>query len=387
MRLSEITNAVEPSLTRQLFNMAKQYNDVIDLTLGDPDIIPNEKIRKAASEAIVNGQTRYSANAGLIEVRNEVAALFSKEYGINVQGNENVIMTVGGMEGLYLAIASIVNPGDEIIIHAPYYVNYVQMIKMCGGVPVIIETSEENKFAFSIQDVVNAISEKTVAIVLNTPSNPTGQLLSSELLDDIARLAIEKDLYVISDEVYRTLIFEGKHDSVITREGMIERTIVVDSFSKRFAMTGYRIGYSVGPTEWIESMVKMQENVAACAPLPSQYAAIAAIKECSEDTSLCEIFKERTQIFASQINENEDGYIHCLPPVATFYLFINIEKTGLNSLDFAYKLLEEEHIAVAPGISYGKAYDKYVRVACTLDKEILSKAAVKINRFVKGITK
>ena len=379
MRLSKTATMIEPSLTRQLYDLAAQYDDVIDLTLGDPDIKPDVVIREAAADAVMEGKTRYSANAGLMAVRKAVADTFEEEYGIKVAPESNVVMTVGGMEALYLALSAIIDPGDEVIVHAPYYVNYVQMIQMCGGVPVIIETREESNFSFTPEDVNERMSSKTVAMILNTPSNPTGQMLSGELLNGLAELFCEKDILVISDEVYRGLVFEGKHESIVTRPGMQERTLVIDSMSKRFAMTGYRIGYAIGNTEWISAMIKMQENVAACAPLASQYAALTALGECRRDDTLCETFKERVRAMEAELNRS--NLLHCVPQVATFYLFVNIRKTGMTSLDFAYKLLEKEHVAVAPGVVYGKAYDSYIRIACTLEKKRLLEAAQKIIRF------
>lgn len=383
MKISKTARVIDPSLTRQLFTMARQYDDVIDLTLGDPDIKPAEVIRNAASEAVMAGKTRYSVNAGLIELREEISKDIKEDYNLSVDPTSQIVMTVGGMEALYLGLAAIIDPGDEVILHAPYYMNYVQMVRMFGGVPVLIETTEETGFSFNAEDVKKVITDKTVAMIINTPSNPTGQMIGGKLLDEIAEIAVEKDILVISDEVYRALVFEGKHESIATRPGMMERTLIVDSLSKRFSMTGYRLGYAVGPEEWIVNMVKMQENVAACAPLPSQHAGITALKECKDNTEVQEVFYERCRVTAESINAS--GKIHCIPPVATFYLFVNIEKTGLKSLDFAYKLLEQEHVAVAPGISYGEKYDTYIRIACTLDKDILLEATKKINRFVESL--
>lgn len=383
MKLSEKATIIEPSLTRQLFDMASQYDDAINLTLGDPDVKPNVVIREVAADAIMEGKTRYSANAGLIAVRKAVADSFEEEYGIKIAPETDVIMTVGGMEALYLSLSAIINPGDEVIVHAPYYVNYVQMIQMCGGVPVLIETKEENGFSFTLKEVDDKISSKTVAMILNTPCNPTGQMIDAELLDELAELFCEKNILVISDEVYRSLVFEGKHESIVTRPGMRERTLVIDSMSKRFAMTGYRIGYAIGNPEWISAMVKMQENVAACAPLSSQYAALAALKECRGEDTLREIFKERVRAMETALNRS--NVLHCVPQVATFYIFINVQKTGMTSLEFAYKLLEKEHVAVAPGVVYGKAYDSYIRIACTLEKELLLEAAQRIIRFADSV--
>lgn len=381
MKISRMANVIEPSLTRKLFNMAKQYDDVIDLTLGDPDVQPNEQIKKAACKAIMDGKTRYSANAGLPELRKAIAGCIGKEYKTPIDYEKNIIVTVGGMEALFLTFATILDPGDEVIIQAPYYVNYVQMVKMCGGVPVVISTTEDNSFQLSIDDVKKSITDKTVAIVINSPSNPSGMVMDSNTLDQLAEVAKENDLLVVSDEVYRTLLFdEQKNDSIILREGMVERTILIDSISKRFAMTGYRVGFAVGPEEIIAAMVKMQENVCACAPLPSQYAAIEAYTNCLEQKYVLDTFEKRRNVLVEGIN-NIKG-LHCNKPAGTFYLFVNISSTGLDCIDFAYKLLEEQKVAVVPAVTYGEAYKDYIRIAFTLEEEKLMKAVDRIRKFV-----
>ena len=384
MKVSKRAQAIEPSLSRQLFNMAKSYHDVIDLTLGDPDIVPSVKIREAACEAVMGGRTKYSANAGLPTLRDVIANNFSEEYHMQIDPTKEIIMTVGGMEALYLSFACFLDEGDEVIILAPYYVNYKQMVQMCGAKPVIINTTEESGFGVSVEQLEAAITERTVAIVVNTPGNPTGAVLSSEVLGGIAKIAQKHDLTVVSDEVYRTLIFDGrKHESIVNLPNMRERTIVIDSVSKRFAMTGYRLGYAIGPEEIITNMVKMQENVAACAPLPAQYAAIAAFEQCVNDTSICEEFQKRRDYIYESINAING--LSCRKPDATFYLFVNIGATGMNCLDFAYKLLEEEHVAVVPGITYGEAYTDFIRVAFTLTVDRLKDAVERIERFMNRL--
>lgn len=382
MKYSKCADIVEPSLTRQLFNMAKQYDDVIDLTLGDPDIQPNYIIKKAACDAIMAGKTRYSANAGLIELRKKINSCLHSEYNIVMSPLDNIIVTVGGMEALYLTFLSIIDKGDEVIIQAPYYINYVQMIRMCGGKPIIVNTSEDNNFEITGAEIRKKISDKTVAIVVNSPNNPTGSIVGQKNMDDIAKIACEYDLYVISDEVYKTILYDSrKHDSIITRPGMLDRTILVDSISKRFSMTGYRIGYAAGPKKVIENMVKLQENVCACAPLPSQYAAIAAYQYLKDDKTICNIFEERRNFFANAINKI-DG-LHCVIPDGTFYLFVNISRTGKNCLDFAYDLLKQKHVAVVPAIAYGETYTNYVRIAFTLEMSKLKEAVERISDFMK----
>ncbi len=384
MKISKKASQVETSLTRQFFNIAKNYDDVIDLTLGDPDVSPNEQIKKAACEAIMQGNTHYSANAGLMSLRSVLAKHVQKEYSVCVNPEAEIMVSVGGMGALYLSLSCIVDEGDEVVVLAPYYVNYIQMIKMAGGTPVVVNTTEQNDFAPTKEQIQNAITDKTVAIMLNSPCNPTGEMLSDEILDDIAQIAIENDLAVISDEVYSYLIYDDKkHSSIFTRKGMRERTILIDSLSKRFSMTGYRIGYAVAPEEIIDTMTKLQENVAACTPLPSQYAGITAYENCVDDKSMLKIFEDRRNYIADAINSIEG--LSCKKPDSTFYLFVNIEKSGLSSFEFAKKLLVEQHVAVAPGITYGENYDGFIRIAFTLEKEELSKAVSRIDDFMKNI--
>ncbi len=385
MKISNTANAVEPSLTRKLFNMAKEYNDVIDLTLGDPDVPPSEKIRLAACEAIMQGKTRYSANAGLPELREKIVENFENEYKLQIDPS-NVIVTVGGMEALFLSLTCMINPGDEVIILAPYYVNYKQMVSMCSGVPVIVNTKEENGFAVSTEMLEKVITDKTVAIIINTPCNPTGAVLGKESLEAIATLAKKYDFAVISDEVYRCLIYDdAKHQSIVKLPDMLERTVVIDSFSKRFAMTGYRVGYAIAPADFTAAMIKLQENVAACAALPSQYAGIAAFEQCVDDTFIKDEFQKRRDYLYTAIN-NIKG-LSCIKPAATFYLFVNIKETGLDALTFAYKLLENQHVAVVPGIAYGDEYKDYVRIAYTMEIDVLKKAISRIEKFVSDLDK
>lgn len=384
MKASQAVKSITPSLTRELFNLAHNYEDVIDLTLGDPDIQPDSRIKEAACLSIQEGKTRYSANAGLIEFRNVLANQFEKDYGLKVLADENIIVTVGGMEALYLSLCCLIDKGDEVIIPAPYYVNYVQMVRCCGGIPVIINTKEEDGFAVTVEQIEKAITSKTTAIILNSPCNPTGRVLSAETLQKVAAIAEHYDLAVISDEVYKTLVFDGtQYKSIVTFPGMLERTIVIDSLSKRFAMTGYRVGYAVGPHDMIANMTKLQENVAACTALPSQYAGITAYHECAADSQIAEIFKKRCQSMSCAINAIEK--LSCPEPVATFYLFVNIQKTKMDSITFARRLLEQQHVAVAPGIAYGDNYDGYIRIACTLTEEKLLEACDRIRKFVGSI--
>lgn len=385
VKTSNIANGIQTSFTRQLFNLAKQYGDVIDFTLGDPDVQPHLAIKDAACAAIQQGKTRYSQNAGLLELRQTIHDYYIRKEGLSYNPENEIQVSVGAMEGLYLALLAFLNPGDEVIIPAPYYVNYTQMVAMCHAVPVIVDNPEVKDLHYRLEDIAAAITPKTRAIMINTPSNPTGVILSQDLLHGIADLAIEHDLVVISDEVYKCLVYNHTEwKSIASFEGMRERTLIINSLSKEFCMTGYRIGYVLGPSEVITAMTKLQENVAACAPLPSQYAAIEALGS-KEDYSkdMVAIFTERKNCIVEGIQSIEG--LSCLPPDATFYLMVDISKTEMNSVDFAMELLKAVHVAVVPGITYGKCCDNYIRIAFTREIHYIQEGVKRIKSFMKSL--
>ena len=380
--LSTMAEGIKPSLTRTLFNMAKAYDDVIDFTLGDPDVPTHQKIKDAGCKAIQDSKTRYSQNAGLLQLREVISDYYIRKEGFEYDPISEIMVTVGAMEGLYLALLSITNPGDEYIIPAPYYVNYGQMVHMCGGVPVIVDKPAEEPLTFRIEDIESAITPKTKAIIINTPSNPSGKIIPWNKIEKLAELAKKHDLYVISDEVYKCLIYgENEFKSIVSIEGMRERTILTNSLSKEFCMTGWRIGYVLANKEIVANMTKLQENVCACAPLPSQYAAIEALSS-KEDYSanMKSIFSERRDALVSGINSIKG--LSCTPPDATFYLMVDISKTGLKSFDFACKLLESVHVAVVPGVTYGQSCDNYVRIAFTKNVDVIKQGVERIATFM-----
>lgn len=384
---STISNNIQTSFTRQLFNMAKEYDDVIDFTLGDPDVQTHAAIKAAACRAIEQGKTRYSQNAGLLELRQTIAKYYNRKEQLLYRPEDEIMVTVGAMEGLYLCLLAMLNPDDEVIIPAPYYVNYTQMVAMCHAKPVIVDNPEVTDLTYRLEDIERAITPRTRAIMINTPSNPTGRVLSQEMLAGIAEIAKKHDLVVIADEVYKCLIYDKQPwRSIAHIEGMRERTILVNSLSKEFCMTGYRIGYVLGPSEIITAMTKLQENVAACAPLPSQYAAIEALGS-TEDYSkdMVRIFTERKECIVEGISAI-DG-LTCREPDATFYLMVDISSTGMSSVDFAIALLKAQHVAVVPGITYGKCCDHYVRIAFTRELDYIREGVKRIDAFMKGLKK
>lgn len=386
IQVSKVSTLVKPSLTRKLFNLAKQYDDVIDFTLGDPDVQPHQAIKDAACCAIQEGKTRYSQNAGLIQLRETISSYYTRTEGFDYNPQNEIIVTVGAMEGLYLSLLSLLNPGDEVIIPAPYYVNYVQMVSLCHATPVVIDNPEADELSFNIEDVESAITPKTRAIIINTPANPSAKLIPQSKIIALAEIAIKHDLVVISDEVYKCLIYgEEPFKSIVSIEGMRERTILVNSLSKEFCMTGYRIGYVLAPEEVIATMTKLQENVAACAPLPSQYAAIEALSGKEDYSShMVDVFRKRRDILVKGIRSIP--LLRCNEPEATFYLMVDISQTGMKSEEFALELLKAEHVAVVPGIAYGNSCDNYVRIAFTIDEEKITAGIVRIKRFIKSLS-
>ena len=380
MKLTQRVLGMAPSLPRKLFDMAKEIDgDVIDLTLGDPDVPPPANVRAAACAAIEACQTRYSQNAGLHEAREAVAAFQRAKYGRDVAA-EDLILTVGAMGSIFQQLFSLVEPGDEVIVPAPYWVNYVEVAKLCGAVPVVVSAREENGFSVTAEQVAAAITPRTRAIVVNSPNNPTGRVLREDAVRGIAALAVKHDLFVISDEVYRSLVYDGiPYLSIFDLPEMRGRCSVIDAVSKQFSMTGYRLGYTIGPRPLVETMTRLQENVNACAPLPSQYAAIAAYGPETDASYLFREYAARRQIVV-------DG-IRGIPGLslggvdAAFYAFVNISATGMDSQSFAYGLLKEQRVAVVPGLAYGDAYDNFIRIAFTVSGERLREALGRLRAF------
>jgi len=385
IRPSIVSEHVKPSLTRRLFNMAKEFDDVIDFTLGDPDVQPHQAIKDAGCTAIQAGNTRYSQNAGLLPLRQTISKYYERKEGLKYKADGEVIVTVGAMEGLYLSLLSLLNPGDEVIIPAPYYVNYVQMVHLCHGIPVVVDNPDAEELSFNIEDVEAAINLKTKAIIINTPANPSAKLIPWNKIEALAEMAKKYDLVVISDEVYKCLIYgTAPFQSIVTIDGMRERTILVNSLSKEFCMTGWRIGYVLAPEIVISTMTKLQENVCACAPLPSQYAAIEALSGKGDYSShMVETFRKRRDLLVKGIREIPG--LSCNAPEATFYLMVNISQTGMNSEEFAIALLKTVHVALVPGIAYGQSCDKYVRIAFTLDEEKITEGIRRIRKFMESL--
>ena len=383
--ISNIANSIAPSMIRSLFNKAKTMEDVVDFTLGDPDVQPAQAIKDAACAAIQQGKTRYSQNAGLLELRKTISDYYVRSEGFHYDPATEIMVSVGAMEGLYLAFLSILDEGDEVIIPAPYYVNYYQMVQMCHAVPVVVDKPADEPLSFNVEDIEKAITDRTKVIIINTPSNPSGKLIPQRKIQGIAALAKKYDLTVIADEVYKKLIYgDTPFKSIVAIDGMRERTVLINSLSKEFCMTGYRLGYVLAPAELIAAMTKLQENVAACAPLPSQYAGIEALSGRDDySKNMVDVFTERRDLLYEGLKDLPR--IKCQLPQATFYMMVDVSETGMDSIEFAYTLLEKAHVAVVPGIAYGECCKNFIRIAFTIDKERILEGTRRIAEFVRSL--
>lgn len=382
MKISENTKIIKPSEIRKMFNKAQQYDRVVSFTLGEPDFTASENVVKAGYDAIKKGYSKYTANAGIIELRQAVSDKLSANNKILYSPQTEVTITVGAMDALYLTLKVLLNPGDEVIVSAPCWTNYLQQIKMCDGVPVLVPVTEENDFMYDIYTLKDSITDKTKAIIINSPCNPTGGMLDLKTLEGIAKLAKKHDLMIISDEVYQHIVFDGnKHISISTIEGMKEHTVIIDSWSKAYAMTGWRVGYAAGPEWLVSNITKLQENVVACAATPCQYAALEALRGPQDYVDyMVSQYKERRDIIVEKLNEIPG--ISCKKPKGTFYVFANIKGTGMSSDDFAIKLLEEKQVVIVPGTAFGDSGEGYVRISFATSKEEIVKGMELIKEFV-----
>lgn len=381
MQISEISRVVGPTLSRQLFMLAKQYDDVVDFTLGDPDLPTPKAICEAANEAAMQGKTHYAPNGGIPELRQAIAYRTYKETGIDYTA-ENVTVTVGATEAFYLALKSILNEGDEVIILAPYWVQYENICKLHKAKPVIVDHFTDG-FNVDANAIKAAVTERTKAIIFNSPNNPSGCIYDTTLLKSIANVAIEHDLYVLADEVYKALIYQNLYTS-IAKFCPRKNLILFNSFSKQFAMTGWRVGYVVAEEELTKTIIKMQQNVAVCVTTLSQFAALEALRNEAKYT------KEINDEFEKRRNILTDEFASCtkikyIPPMGTFYAFLDISAIGMSSKDFCISLLEKKHVATIPGTAFGKSFDNYVRLAFTLKEDRLKEGICKIKHYINSL--
>lgn len=350
----------------------------MDFTLGDPDIPTPLPICEAAIIAAKAGHTRYAPNAGLPALREVIAKQVSKESGITYDAS-NVAVTVGATEAVYLSFMACINPGDEVIILAPYWVQYENIVKLLGGKPVIIDTFKEC-FEPDLDVVFKAITDKTKVIVINSPNNPSGFIYKDSFLKVLAEMASANHILLFDDEAYRLLVYEDLFPS-ITNYCRKEDVVIINSFSKQFAMTGWRVGYVVGEEDFIKEVVEFQQNIAVCVATPNQYAAIEAITNTDKyAVGIKDVFTKRRDTLVRELNKIDK--ISYQAPQGTFYAFIDISKTGLNSKFFCFDLLEKQHVAVIPGVAFGDAFDNYIRLAFTLNEDRIIEGVRRLGKYL-----
>lgn len=381
MKYAAMAERIPASPIRDMMVRSAAMEDVISFGVGEPDFASPRAVVEAAKQSLDAGETKYAPGAGLTELRQAYADYLTGQIGVPYR-KEQVVVTVGGMASLFLGLMCLVDPGDEVLVSAPYFSNYHQMISMCHGVTVPVDVYEEDEFVLTPQGIREALTDKTKVLVLNSPCNPTGGVISGEDLKQIAALAIERDLFVVSDEVYSHILFDGEpYHSIASLPGMAERTLIVDSCSKTFAMTGFRVGFGAGPEHLITLMTKLTEGVYSAGVTFSQRAAIEAFRS---GFSYCEEMVAEYQRRRDYIYEhlNQIPGLHCIKPKGAFYVFVNISGTGLTAVEFADRLLDEAHVAVVPGNHFGSGTGgNYVRISYATSMENIREGVDRMARF------
>ena len=381
--LSRVSKVVTQSPIRQMFNKAIGMTDVVSFTVGEPDFDTPRHVVDAAVKALYAGEHHYTPNAGILPLRKAISKVTAESHGISYDPESQVIVTAGGMEALMLTMLTILDPEDELILGDPCWTNYSRQVLICGGKPVFVEVGEERNFHFDPEALEAAITPKTKAFIVNSPSNPTGGIADRALLEKLADIAIRHDLYVISDEVYSALTYgDNEVFSIASLPGMAERTIVINSFSKTYAMTGWRVGYAMGPAHIIANMVKLQENVAACVNSAAQYGALEALEGSQEPLhEMQAAYRRRREIIVEGFSKIKG--LKCFAPQGAFYALVNVSATGMKAVDFATDLLETERVIVVPGHAFGEKSDCYVRLSFATSEETIREGLKRIARYME----
>ncbi|MFG6117705.1 aminotransferase [Thalassobacillus sp. B23F22_16] len=378
--LSKQVADLKPSGIRKFFDLAAQMDDVISLGVGEPDFVTPWTFIEQSFHALEQGYTSYTENAGMIELREQISGYLQNNYALDYQPDNQVIVTVGASQAIDLALRTIVNPGDEVIVVEPSFVAYVPAISLAGGTPVTIQTKAEDAFKLKPEQIEEAITPKTKAIMLCNPNNPTGTFLTKEELEPLAEVIEKHDLIVLSDEIYAELTYDENYTSFPSIARMKERTILISGFSKAFAMTGWRLGYATGPAELISAMVKIHQYTMMCAPTMAQHAALEALKNGRQSLQdMVDSYKQRRNFIVSSLNEIG---LECPNPGGAFYAFPSIQATGLTSAEFAEELLQEEQVAVVPGDVFGANGEGYIRCSYATSLKQLDEAMERMKRFV-----
>ena len=383
--LSETIVNIKPSGIRKFFDLVSEMNDkdVISLGVGEPDFDTPWHVRDEGIYSLEKGRTFYTSNSGLKELREEICNYLDRRYQVSYDWHHETIVTVGGSEGIDIAMRAMLDPGDEVLIPQPSYVSYEPCAILAGGKPVIIELKAENEFRLTPEELLEYITDKTKILVLPYPNNPTGAIMERADLEKIAEIVMEKDIFVLSDEIYSELSYKGDHVTIASIPGMKERTILINGFSKAYAMTGWRLGYACGPREIIEQMTKIHQFAIMCAPTTSQYAAVEAMRNGDADVAIMrEAYDQRRRYL---VNAFKEMGLECFEPYGAFYIFPCIKEFGMTSEEFAERFLKEEKVAVVPGTAFGDSGEGFLRISYAYSLQNLKAALERLDRFVKKL--
>ena len=381
--LNETVINIKPSGIRKFFDIVSEMKDAISLGVGEPDFDTPWHIRDEGIYALERGKTFYTSTAGLKELRQEICNYQQRTQGTVYDALSEVLVTVGGSEAIDIGLRAMINPGDEVIIPQPAYVSYLPCAVLAGAKPVIINLKAENEFRLTAEELINAITPKTKLLILPFPNNPTGAIMEREDLEKIAKVCIDNDIYVLSDEIYSALTYKGRHVSIASLPQMKERTILINGFSKAYAMTGWRLGYACGPKEIIKQMTKIHQFAIMCAPTTSQYAAVEALKNGDEDVEqMKESYNQRRRFLMNAFKEMN---LECFEPYGAFYVFPCIKEFGMTSEEFATRFLKEERVAAVPGSAFGDSGEGYLRISYAYSIENLKTAMERLTKFVNKL--
>lgn len=381
--LSDKAVSLKPSGIRKFFDIVSEMEDAISLGVGEPDFDTPWHIRDEGIYSLEKGRTFYTSNAGLKDLKKEIANYIYRTQKVVYDYTNEVLVTVGGSEAIDMALRAMINPGDEVLIPQPSYVSYVPCTILADGVPVIINLKAENEFRLTAKELEEAITDKTKVLILPFPNNPTGAIMEKQDLEEIAKIIIEKDIFVISDEIYSELTYKDKHVSIVSIPGMRERTILINGFSKAYAMTGWRLGYACGPKEIIEQMTKLHQFAIMCAPTTSQYAAIEALRNGDDDVVEMRLaYNQRRRYLMHAFREMG---LECFEPYGAFYVFPCIKEFGMTSEEFATRFLQEEKVAVVPGTAFGECGEGFLRISYAYSLDNLKVAIGRLADFVQRL--
>lgn len=383
--LSERVVNIAPSGIRKFFDVVNEMEDAISLGVGEPDFDTPWHVREEGIYSLEKGRTFYTSNAGLKELKIEICNYLKRRCDVLYDPDKEVMVTVGGSEAIDIALRAMLDPGDEVLIPQPSYVSYVPCTVLANGTPVPIELEEKDEFRLTPEKLLEKLTPRTKILIMPFPNNPTGAIMEKEDLEKIARIVIEKDLFVISDEIYCELTYKGKHTTIASLPGMRERTVLINGFSKSYAMTGWRLGYAAAPKEILAQMLKIHQFAIMCAPTTSQYAAISALRNGDSDVeAMRESYNQRRRYLVNALREMG---LDCFEPYGAFYVFPSIKKFGMTSDEFATRLLQEEKVAVVPGTAFGDSGEGFLRLSYAYSLESLKMALDRIRRFVEKLEK